>query len=94
MKTPTEITGSKIKDFSGSGQTTFTIFIPTYNRAHTLPRAMDSIQDQTCRDFEGVIVDDGSTDGTKELVEDGQWTACSSSPTLKRMVTLSEVRGA
>ncbi len=72
MKTPTEITGSKIKDFSGSGQTTFTIFIPTYNRAHTLPRAMDSIQDQTCRDFEVVIVDDGSTDGTKELVEDWQ----------------------
>lgn len=46
----------------------FTVFIPTYNRAHLLPRAFASIEAQTFRDFEVVIVDDGSTDGTEALV--------------------------
>lgn len=49
----------------------FTVFTPTYNRAHTLPRLYDSIRRQTVRDFEWVIVDDGSTDGTEALVR--QW---------------------
>jgi glycosyltransferase involved in cell wall biosynthesis len=57
---------------------TFTIFIPTFNRAHTLGRALDSIQLQTFRDFEVVIVDDGSTDGTEELVK--KWTERSQLP--------------
>ena len=52
---------------------TFTVFIPTYNRAHLLPRALASIEAQTFRDFEAVIVDDGSTDGTESLVLD--WKA-------------------
>lgn len=47
----------------------FTIFIPTYNRANLLPRTFASIERQTFRDFEVVIVDDGSTDNTSELVE-------------------------
>lgn len=51
---------------------TFTIFIPTYNRAHLLPRALASIQAQTFRDFETVIVDDGSTDNTEALIRDWQ----------------------
>lgn len=46
----------------------FTVFIPTFNRADTLPRALDSVQQQTLRDFEVLIVDDGSTDSTRELV--------------------------
>ena len=46
----------------------FTVFTPTYNRAHTLPRLYASIRRQTVRDFEWVIVDDGSTDGTEALV--------------------------
>jgi glycosyltransferase involved in cell wall biosynthesis len=52
---------------------TFTVFIPTYNRARLLPRAFASIEAQTLRDFEVVIVDDGSTDATEALVAD--WRA-------------------
>lgn len=48
---------------------TFTIFTPTYNRAHTLERVFQSIQNQTFRDFEWLIVDDGSTDTTQALIE-------------------------
>ena len=46
-----------------------TIFTPTYNRAYILPNLYDSLCLQTCQDFEWLIVDDGSTDYTKELVE-------------------------
>jgi len=46
----------------------FTIFTPTYNRAHTLQRAYDSLHAQTLRDFEWLVIDDGSTDGTEALV--------------------------
>jgi len=45
-----------------------TVFTPTYQRADTLPRAYESLRAQTCLDFEWLIVDDGSTDGTGELV--------------------------
>lgn len=48
---------------------TFTVFTPTFNRAHTLHRAYLSLQAQTCRDFEWLIIDDGSADGTEELVK-------------------------
>lgn len=47
----------------------FTVFTPTFNRAHTLPRVYESLKDQTFRDFEWLIIDDGSTDNTRELVE-------------------------
>ena len=47
---------------------TLTIFTPSYNRAHTLPRTYASLLSQTCKDFEWLIVDDGSSDGTKDMV--------------------------
>lgn len=50
---------------------TLTIFTPAYNRAHTIGRTYESLCRQTCKDFEWLIVDDGSTDNTKELVR--QW---------------------
>ncbi len=46
----------------------FTVVTPTFNRAHTLPRAYESLQRQSFRDFEWLIVDDGSTDDTRTLV--------------------------
>ena len=46
-----------------------TIFTPTYNRAYILPRLYDSLCKQTWQNFEWLIVDDGSTDHTKELVD-------------------------
>jgi len=49
-----------------------TILTPTYNRAHTLPRVFDSLQRQTFKDFEWLIVDDGSTDDTDLLVKQFQ----------------------
>lgn len=52
-------------------QLTFTVFTPTYNRAHLLGRAYESLRAQTFRDFEWIIVDDGSQDCTAELVR--QW---------------------
>lgn len=50
---------------------TLTIFTPAYNRAHTLPRTYESLCSQSCKDFVWLIVDDGSSDNTRELVR--QW---------------------
>ena len=49
---------------------TLTIFTPAYNRARTLERTYQSLCKQTCKDFEWLIIDDGSTDNTAEIVND------------------------
>lgn len=48
-----------------------TVFTPAYNRAYTLPRTYESMKQQKCTDFIWLIVDDGSSDNTAELVK--QW---------------------
>lgn len=50
---------------------TLTVFTPTYNRAYCLHLGYEALCRQTCKDFVWLIIDDGSTDNTKELVE--QW---------------------
>ncbi len=51
-----------------NGKYAFTVFTPTFNRAHTLPRVWNSLRQQTFKDFEWIIVDDGSCDNTYDLV--------------------------
>lgn len=46
-----------------------TVFTPTYNRAHTLGRLYQSLCSQTCNNFSWLVIDDGSTDGTEDLVQ-------------------------
>lgn len=53
-------------------RTILTIFTPAYNRAHTLPRTYESLLKQECKDFIWLVIDDGSTDNTAELVKGWQ----------------------
>ena len=52
-----------------SDKPTFTVIVPTYNRADTLPRALASVLTQSYENLELVVVDDGSTDSTSDLLE-------------------------
>lgn len=56
----------------------FSVMTPTFNRAHTLQRVYDSLREQSYQDFEWVVVDDGSTDATRALIEG--WQAESAFP--------------
>ena len=46
-----------------------TVFTPTYNRAYIIENLYHSLQRQTCMEFEWLVVDDGSSDGTEALFE-------------------------
>ncbi|WP_440603779.1 glycosyltransferase family 2 protein [Bacillus sp. GB_SG_008] len=50
-----------------------TVFTPTYNRAYCLHNCYESLKCQTCKEFVWLIIDDGSSDSTKELVS--SWIA-------------------
>jgi len=50
----------------------FTVLTPTYNRAHTLERVYQSLCEQQFKDFEWLVIDDGSTDNTRNKIETWQ----------------------
>jgi glycosyltransferase involved in cell wall biosynthesis len=47
----------------------FSIIIPSFNRAHLIGHTLQSVLNQTFTSFEVLVVDDGGTDGTKDVVE-------------------------
>jgi len=53
-------------------KTTFSVIIPTYNRADSLNRALRSLASQTYKNFEVIVSDDGSTDHTEKVVSSFQ----------------------
>ena len=61
---------SKMGRCENEGQPFFTVIICTYNRAKLLTRAINSLRRQKERDFEAIVVDDGSIDETQRLVRD------------------------
>lgn len=58
-----------IKKFEDADAVAFSLIMPTYNRAHCIKDAIASILAQTHRNFELIIVDDGSSDGTEKLIQ-------------------------
>ena len=50
----------------------FSVVIPSHNRAHLLPRALESVWAQSFTDFEVIVVDDGSSDGTPQYLDSQQ----------------------
>jgi hypothetical protein len=63
---------SELAPAGATGATFFSVIVPTHNRAELLDRCLRSVAAQTCGEFEIIVVDDGSTDGTHELV--AAWT--------------------
>ena len=48
----------------------FSIVIPTYNRSQLIKTTIKSLLNQTCTDFEIIVVDDGSIDNTETVIEE------------------------
>ena len=46
-----------------------TVIIPTFNRAHVIQKAINSVLIQNYKNFELIIIDDGSTDNTEEIIK-------------------------
>jgi len=61
-----------MKDIMNNKKTTLTVFTPTYNRAYCLHQGYEALKRQTCKDFIWLVIDDGSTDNTRELIEKWQ----------------------
>ncbi len=55
---------------SNEHRPTFSVLVPTYNQAHFLPTALDSLIAQTYADWEAVVVNDGSSDDTAQILAD------------------------
>ena len=58
-----------MKDYYICHMNSISVIIPTCNRAHLLPRCLDSVISQELKPLEIIVVDDGSTDATRDLVQ-------------------------
>lgn len=47
----------------------FSVVIPTYNRKNAIKKAIDSVLTQSFQDFEIIVIDNGSTDGTRQFIQ-------------------------
>ena len=56
----------------------FSVFTCTYNRANLLPRVYESLRAQSFRDFEWILIDNGSTDNTQDVI--APWLAAAEFP--------------
>jgi len=77
----------------------FSVVIPTYNRADRLRTTLRSVLDQTFQDFEALVMDDGSTDHTRDVVESLAderfkyfWSKNSGGPAVPRNRGIDEAR--
>lgn len=52
-----------------TNQHTLTLYTPCYNKGKTISRTYDSLLSQTCYDFEWIIINDGSTDDSKKIID-------------------------
>lgn len=57
-----------VKKEKGNQAAALTIFTPSYNNGELIKKLYQTLQEQTCKDFEWMIIDDGSSDATREIV--------------------------
>jgi len=65
-----------MREFRKLGHMNISVIIPTFNRAHSLPRTLDSVLAQSHPAFEVIVVDDASTDSTADLLDTYEHVKC------------------
>lgn len=69
LKVPVQANGAEEQTASRQQGPLFSVMVPTYNQAHYLPYALNSLRAQTYQNWEAIVVDDGSTDNTRKVIE-------------------------